>query len=277
MRFPRAAPPKAKPKLPPSNQGTQPKAAPKAALKAAPRPKTAPKHPRQHPCPRQRPRQHSKRPSLLQRPSSSTARVRTECMLEAVNLRRRTLAYWYENQDNVHRAPQRRRCFGGSAKPTFTICSRSAVAPAKTDKSLLLRRRELGPGAKETAPSRTTWQETPRPTRCQSLPPLRAAGLAAYLPASSMQPVRAPMQCSGRSHLQIMVDPMTLSLIFVKSKTAHSASSEVIIQHMWVLRKFGGFARCGHSPSACTSARVFSLLQYAGKTGPSRILCVSEV
>ena len=35
--------------------------------------------------------------------------------------------------------------------------------------------------------------------------------------------------------------------------------------------------RCGHSPSACTSARVFSLLQYAGKTGPSRILCVSEV
>ena len=22
---------------------------------------------------------------------------------------------------------------------------------------------------------------------------------------------------------------------------------------MWILRKFGGFARCGHSPSACTS------------------------
>ena len=68
-----------------------------------------------------------------------------------------------------------------------------------------------------------------------------------------------------------------LSLLFVKSKTAHSASSEVIIQQMWILRKFGGFARCGHSPSACTSARVFSLLQYAGKTGPSRILCVLEV
>ena len=68
-----------------------------------------------------------------------------------------------------------------------------------------------------------------------------------------------------------------LSLLFVKSKTAHSASSEVVIQQMWILRKFGGFARRGHSPSACTSARVFSLLQYAGKTGPSRILCVSEV
>ena len=69
----------------------------------------------------------------------------------------------------------------------------------------------------------------------------------------------------------------TLSLLFVKSKTAHSASSELIIQHMWILRKFGGVARCGPIPSACTSARVFSLLQYAGKTGPSRILCVSEV
>ena len=68
-----------------------------------------------------------------------------------------------------------------------------------------------------------------------------------------------------------------LSLLFVKSKTAHSASSKVIIQQMWILRKFVGFARCGHSPSACTSARVFRLLQYAGKTGPSRILCVSEV
>ena len=40
-----------------------------------------------------------------------------------------------------------------------------------------------------------------------------------------------------------------LSLLFVKFETAHSASSEVVIQQMWILRKFGGFARCGHSPS----------------------------
>ena len=65
----------------------------------------------------------------------------------------------------------------------------------------------------------------------------------------------------------VQLPRVPLSLLFVKSKTAHSASSEVIVQQMWILRKFGGFAQCGHSPSACTSARVFSLLQYAGKTG----------
>ena len=48
-----------------------------------------------------------------------------------------------------------------------------------------------------------------------------------------------------------------LSLLFVKSKTAHSASSEVIIQQMWILRKSQPF--CLHF------CKGFSLLQYQAK------------
>ena len=71
--------------------------------------------------------------------------------------------------------------------------------------------------------------------------------------------------CSSVRCARCLVAPPSsftgLSLLFVNPKplTAHL---QRLLFSKCGLRKFVGFARCGHSPSACTSARVFRLLQW---------------